>query len=71
MKAGEADAKGRRKATDLFLWDYYVMARTLAGLTIRPDKYSAVRGRFHNGAEAVDARYTLTLDEAKAIVFPL
>jgi hypothetical protein len=65
---GFADAKGRRKATDLFLWDYYVIARALAGLPIRPDKFSAVRGRWHNGEEARDALYTLTLEEALAMV---
>jgi hypothetical protein len=69
MRDGEADNKGRAKATDLFLWDLYVMWRTLEGLPIRPDKYSAVRGRYHNGDEARDALYCLTLDEAKAMVF--
>lgn len=68
MGDGEADAKGRRKATDLFLWDLYVMWRTLEGLTIRPDKYSAIRGHYHNGQEARDTLYTLTLDEARAMV---
>lgn len=68
MRDGEADDKGRRKATDLFLWDLYVMWRTLEGLPIRPDKYSAVRGRYHNGQEAKDAQYMLALDEAKEIV---
>lgn len=65
---GFADDKGRRKATDLFLWDLYVMWRTLAGLPIRPDKYSAIRGRYHDGTEARDALYNLTLDEARAMV---
>jgi hypothetical protein len=69
MKPGEADDKGRRKATDLFLWDLYVMWRTLEGLSIRPDKYSAVRGHYHNGQEARDAEYLLTLDEARTMVF--
>jgi hypothetical protein len=68
MRDGEADDKGRRKATDLFLWDLYVMWRTLEGLDIRADKYSAVRGRYHNGQEANEQRYQLTLDEARAMV---
>ena len=67
-RAKGADAAGRRKATDLFLWDYYVVARTLAGLSVRPDKYAAIRGRYHNGEEARDAEYFLTLDEALAMV---
>lgn len=64
-----ADDKARRKATDLFLWDLYVMWRTLEGLTVRPDKYSAFRGRYHNGQEAIDAECVISLDEAKAMVF--
>lgn len=66
MRPGEADDKGRKKATDLFLWDLYRMGRALAGLPIRPDKYSTVRGRFHNGAEARDAFYIETVVEARA-----
>lgn len=68
MTAAEANEKGRRKATDLLLWDLYVMWRTLDGLDIRADKYSAIRGRFHNGQEANEQRYALTLEEAKEIV---
>jgi len=67
MRDGEADSKGRRKATDLFLWDLYVMWRTLAGLPIRADKYSAVRGRYHNGQQAGEQPYMLTLDEAREL----
>lgn len=68
MNGGQANEKGRRKATDLFLWDLYVVWRTLEGLTVRPDKYSAIRGRYHNGQEARDSEYVLTLEEARAIV---
>lgn len=63
-----ADKAGRMKATDLFLWDLYVMWRTLEGLDIRPDKYSAIRGRWHNGQECHDSRYTLTIEEAREVV---
>lgn len=69
MRPHEADDKGRRKATDLFLWDLYVMWRTLAGLPIRPDKYSAVRGHYHSGEEARDVEHRLTLEEATSMVF--
>jgi hypothetical protein len=58
----------RRKATDLFLWDLYVVWRTLEGMTVRPDKFSVVRGRYHNGEEARDTLYTLTLEEALELV---
>jgi hypothetical protein len=59
---------GRMKTTDLFLWDLYLMWRTLEGLTVRPDKFSALRGRYHNGQEARDTLMVLTLDEARAAV---
>jgi hypothetical protein len=68
MHAGEADAKGRRKATDLFLWDLYVMWRTLEGLPVWPDKYSAMRGFMHGGAGCQNAPQVLTLDEAREMV---
>lgn len=59
---------GRMKATDLFLWDLYVVWRSLEGLDIRPDKYSAIRGRWHNGRECHDSRYSLTVEEALSTV---
>jgi hypothetical protein len=67
MYAGEADDKGRRKATDLFLWDLYVMWRTLEGLVVWPDKYSAMRGFVHGGAGCENVPKLLTLDEAKVL----
>jgi hypothetical protein len=63
-----ADHAGRRKATDLFLWDLYVVWRTLEGLPVWPDKYSAMRGYVHGGAPCVNAPRVYTLDEALAEV---
>jgi hypothetical protein len=59
---------GRRKATDLFLWDLYVMARTLAGLEVWPDKHAAETGFFHGGIPVWGAPRTLSIDEALAMV---
>ena len=68
MRDGEADDKGRRKATDLFLWDLYVMWRTLEGLPVWPDKYAAMRGVMHGGAGCENVPMTLTLDEGREMV---
>jgi hypothetical protein len=59
-----ADHAGRRKATDLFLWDLYVVWRTLEGLSVWPDKYSAMRGYKHGGTPVENAPRIYTLDEA-------
>ena len=64
MRPGEADDKGRRKATDLFLWDLYVMWRTIEGLPVWPDKYSSMRGFMHGGAGCENVPKLLSLDEA-------
>jgi hypothetical protein len=59
------DYKGRMKATDLFLWDLYVVWRALEGLDMRHDKFSVQRGRDHAGREVnLDVRFTLSVEEA-------
>ena len=59
------DHKGRQKATDLLLWDLYVVWRALAGLDMRHDKFSVQRGRDHQGRVVdVDERFSLTVEEA-------
>jgi hypothetical protein len=63
-----ADAAGRRKATDLFLEDLYVVMRTLEGLPVWPDLYSARRGYRHGGAPCINEGVVLTLEEALAHV---
>ena len=68
MRPGEADDKGRKKATDLLLWDIYVMWRTLEGLPVMADKFSNERGVFHGGVPVWEGARVLTLDEARAIV---
>jgi hypothetical protein len=63
------DHKGRMKATDLFLWDLYVVWRALEGLDMRHDKFSVQRGRDHSGREVnLDERFSLTVEEALAWV---
>jgi len=63
-----ADHAGRRKATDLFLEDLYVIWRTLEGLPVWPDLYSVRRGFFHGGQPCVNEGRVLTLEEALAVV---
>jgi hypothetical protein len=66
---GFAESKGRRKATDLFLEDLYIVGRTLAGLPVWPDFYSVKRGVYHGGARpCFDEGVTLTLEQALEIV---
>lgn len=66
---GFADAKGRRKATEIFLQDLYIMWRTLEGLPVWPPFLSARRGFLHGGVKpAIDAPRVLTLDDARELV---
>jgi hypothetical protein len=66
---GKAFHAGRRKATDLFLWDLYLVWRTLEGLPVWPDKYTADRGFAHGSAETrANEGRVFTLDEALALV---
>jgi hypothetical protein len=59
------DAKGRMKATDLFLWDLYLVWRSLEGLDVRHDKESVRRGQTHDGRPvALDERFHLTVEQA-------
>jgi hypothetical protein len=68
-RAKGADAAGRMKATDLLLWDLYVMWRTIEGLDIRHDKFTVSRGHDHAGnAVDRDTPFRLTLSEAREIV---
>jgi hypothetical protein len=60
--------KGRRKATDLFLEDLYVIWRTLEGLPVWPDLYSVKRGIYHGGKPCVNEGRVLTTEEAFEIV---
>jgi hypothetical protein len=63
------DAKGRMKATDLLLWDLYVVWRAISGLDMRYDKFSVARGRDHQGNEIRhDVRFTLSVEEALDLV---
>lgn len=64
----KADNAGRKKATDLLLWDLYVMWRTLEGLEVWPDKWAQDRGFFHGGTPVWDRPRHLTLEEARAVV---
>lgn len=66
---GAHDA-GRRKATDLFLEDLYVIWRTLEGLPVWPDLYSVRRGFHHGGKTCVNEGRVLTLAEAWETVGP-
>lgn len=59
-----ANNAGRRKATDLFLEDLYMVWRTLEGLPVWPDLYSVRRGFFHGGKPCVNEGRPLTLAEA-------
>jgi hypothetical protein len=63
-----ADHAGRRKATDLFLEDLYVLWRTLEGLPVWPDLYSVRRGFYHGGAPCVNEGKVLSLNEALKVV---
>lgn len=66
--AGHAMHKGRRKATDLFVWDLYVMGRALAGLPIYAEKHAVERGIRHDGSKPWDGPRSITVDEARAMV---
>lgn len=68
MHAGEAHDKGRRKATDLFLWDLYVVWRAIEGLPIWADKYATARGAMHGGGPAWIGPRDITLDEALEMI---
>lgn len=65
---GQADSTGRRKATDLFLEDLYVVWRTLEGLPVWPDLYSARRGFRHGGAPCINEGVLMTLEQALVAV---
>lgn len=67
-KPGFADSKGRRKATDLFLEDLYIVWRSLEGLTVFPDWYSVKRGVGHQGRIIVPEGKVLSLEEALEFV---
>ena len=49
MKPGAADAKGRRKAADVFILDLYTMWRALEGLEVWPSYYEHRIGPGHRG----------------------
>lgn len=68
MKAGEAHDKGRRKATDLFLWDLYVVWRAIEGLPIWADKWAVTRGTMHGGGPAWQGPRDISLDEAMEMI---
>lgn len=61
-------ATGWHKAADVFVEDYYTIARTLAGLPVWPSYHAAKLGYAHGGKVCVDAPRMLTLDEALEIV---
>jgi hypothetical protein len=63
-----AEAAGRRKATDLFLEDLYMVWRTLERLPVWPDLYSARRGYRHGGAPCLNEGIIMTMDQALAAV---
>lgn len=65
---GWCDDTARRKATDVFLEDLYIVGRTLAGLPVWPSWYAKAMGYEHGGKVAVLAPKMLTLDEALAMV---
>lgn len=65
---GWCDDTGRRKATDVFLEDLYIMGRTLQGLPVWPSWYAKAMGYEHGGKIAVLQPKLLTLDEALKIV---
>jgi hypothetical protein len=65
LRSPVPDHKGRMKATDVLLWDLYVVWRALEGLDMRHEKYSVQRGRDHAGREVnVDERFSLTVEQA-------
>lgn len=65
---GWCDDTARRKATDVFLEDLYIVGRTLAGLPVWPSWYAKAMGYEHGGKVAVLAPKMLTLEEALRVV---
>lgn len=67
--AGFVRSTGWHKACDVFLEDYYVIARTLAGMPVWPSYYSAKLGYQHaSGKIVVNEPKMLTIKEALELV---
>lgn len=65
---GWCDNTSRRKATDVFVEDLYIVGRALAGLPVWPSWYAKAMGYEHGGKVAVLAPKMLTVDEALEVV---
>lgn len=65
---GFAMKKAMAKAGDLFIWDLYVIWRTLSGLPIYAEKFALERGVRHDGSKPWEGPRMLSLDEARAMV---
>jgi hypothetical protein len=65
---GWIDDTGRRKATDVFLEDLYLVWRASEGLPVWPAWYAKERGHYHGGKVCVNEPEIITVDEALELI---
>ncbi len=65
---GWCDATSRRKATDVFLEDLYIVGRAIEGLPVWPSWYAKAMGYEHGGKVAVLQPRLLDLSDALVMV---